>query len=187
MRTKKIILQTRSSGQQCSFSKATFQNTTTRNSALMCCQSSSHGSPLLWSSGSQCNVKWSRSPTGETRGRGRGTEQQEVMWNLTVLKPYFTHIYLPYIESLRCYLLMALDKKNLGDGFKMSKKYQCYLNAECQTLWQTCDKLTPDTPSPHRVSSSITFWSFLWLFSQFLRNSKGNFVLICTSKLCMCQ
>ena len=93
-----------------------------------------------------------------------------------------------------CHILKAFDAtswwpwtKKLGDGFKMSKKYQCYLNAECQTLWQTCDKFTPDTPSPHRVSSSITFWSFLWLFSQFLRNSKGNFVLICTSKLCMCQ
>ena len=158
MRTKKIILQTRSSGQQCSFSKATFQNTTTRNSALMCCQSSSHGSPLSCEAPALSAMLNGPDLRRERDTRGRGTEQQEVMWNLTVLKPnYFTHIYLPYIESLRCYLLMALDKKELGDGFKMSKKYQCYLNAECQTLWQTCDKLTPDTPSPHRVTSSITF------------------------------
>ena len=94
MRTKKIILQTRSSGQKCSFSKATFQNRTDTDLETELLSVLLPWVPAL--SSSQCNVKWPRSPLGACSGGGGGGQSnRKSMWNWTVLKPnYFTHIFL---------------------------------------------------------------------------------------------
>ena len=94
MRTKKIILQTRSSGQKCSFSKATFQNRTDTDLKTELLSVLLPWVPTL--SSSQCNVKWPRSPLGACSGGGGGGQSnRKSMWNWTVLKPnYFTHIIL---------------------------------------------------------------------------------------------
>lgn len=123
MRTKKIILQTRSSGQKCSFSKATFQNrmSTELKTELLavCCQCCSHGSQLSAALSAMLNGPDLRREHVQEAGAGdRAQSNRKSMWNWTVLKPnYFTHIFLlSCMYIVHRYLkiesrLMALDKK----------------------------------------------------------------------------
>ena len=179
MRTKKIILQTRSSGQQCSFSKATFQNTTTRNWALMCCQSSSHGSPLLWSSGSQCNVKWSRSPpAGRHAGAGgRATGSRCEIWlssNLIILLIFTCHI----LKAFDATSWWPWTTKNWEMVLKWVKNTSVILMLNAKH----CDKLVTSSllilPAHIESPPQSLFGAFCGCFRSFCETQKVIFILL---------